>query len=245
MSVVLEAAGLSKFYGDFHAVKGINFHLNTCECLGMLGPNGAGKSSTMKMIYSAISMTSGTIKIAGTDVRQNSREAKRVLGVVSQDDLLDLSLTVMENLVAHAICYDIPLKKAREKAKDLLEFVNLGDRMDALVTSLSGGMRRRVVLARALINDPQVIILDEPTTGLDIHSRHVFWEKLLELKKQGVSMILTSHHMDEVEKLADRLVIIDHGQIIEEGTPNELKIKNGDKSLEDLFLELTGMERYA
>ena len=245
MTPLLTADSLRKSYGSFEAVKDVSFHVNYGECLGMLGPNGAGKSSTMKMIYSASPITSGTICIDGIDVNKNARSTKRILGVVSQEDLLDLSLTVMENLVAHAICYDIPTKEAKSRARELLEFVSLADRADAPITSLSGGMRRRVVLARALINNPKLIILDEPTTGLDIHSRHVFWEKLLELKSKGVSMILTSHHMDEVEKLADRLLIIDHGTIIAEGAPEELCVNNGSQSLEELFLQLTGTERYA
>ena len=243
VTLVLEAKELVKKYGDFEAVRGISFSLKQGECLGMLGPNGAGKSSTMKMIYAASPITSGAISIHGVDVRTRSSITKKFLGVVTQEDLLDLSLTVVENLVAHAICYDIPRRICKAKAEELLTFVGLQDRLHVPVTTLSGGMKRRLVLARALINDPKVLILDEPTTGLDVHSRRVFWNRLLDLKKQGVSMILTSHHMDEVEELADRIIIIDHGHIIAEGTAQSLRHQNGNKSLEDVFLQLTGTER--
>lgn len=243
MTPVLTASQLVKRYKEFEAVKGIDFSLNRNECLAMLGPNGAGKSSTMKMIYSAIPITGGNITIDGHDVYRQSSMTKRLLGVVSQEDLLDLSLTVIENLIAHAICYDISHKESKRRAEELLEFVGLLDRKDAPITSLSGGMKRRVVLARSLINNPKIIILDEPTTGLDIQSKRIFWEKLLELKQQGISMILTTHHMDEVEKLADRLVIINKGTIVAEGTPEELSAKHGEQSLEETFLLLTGTGR--
>lgn len=240
LTYIVEAKKLVKKYGDFIAVKEIDFKLSSNECLALLGTNGAGKTSTMKMIYSAIPITSGSISINNMDVKSEPRETKRILGIVSQEDLLDLSLSVIENLIAHAICYDIPKKIAKIKARELLEFVGLSNYLNEPITSLSGGMKRRVVLARALINEPKIIILDEPTTGLDIQSRRLIWKKLIELKSLGISLLLTSHHMDEVEKLADRIVIIHQGEIVAEGNPVELVERYNLGSLEETFLYLTG-----
>ncbi|KAA0940628.1 ABC transporter ATP-binding protein [Sporosarcina sp. ANT_H38] len=245
MKPVLQAVNLKKCYGDFQAVKGINFSLYKDECLAILGTNGAGKTSTMKMIYSASPISGGSIQIDNLDVKSNSRDTKRIIGIVSQEDLLDLSLTVIENLIAHAICFDIPKKKAKIKAEELLEFVGLSNYLNKPIANLSGGMKRRVVLARSLINDPKIIILDEPTTGLDIQSRQIIWKKLLQLKSNGISILLTSHHMDEVEKLADRIVIIHQGEIVAEGTSKDLIEKYNFSSLEETFLFLTGHDEEA
>lgn len=239
MNKVLEVNQLKKMYKNFQAVKNVSFSIKENECLSLLGVNGAGKTSTLKMIYSAISITGGSVKILGNDVQIHSKKAKQLIGVVSQEDLLDYSLNVIENMVAHAICYKIPKKKAHDKGLELLDFVGLTDYVNKEVHELSGGMRRRLVLARALINEPKLIILDEPTTGLDIQSRHLIWDKLLELKKKGISILLTSHYMDEVERLSDRLLIIDKGEIIAGGTPQELLFEYNFKNLEAVFLFLT------
>ncbi|GEL15022.1 ABC transporter ATP-binding protein [Pediococcus cellicola] len=245
MSEILNVINLSKKYGFFTAVKNVNFVVSSRECVALLGENGAGKTTTMKMIYSAASITDGQIKVDGIDVSKNPATTKRALGIVSQEDLLDGSLTVLENLIAHGICYDIPKKQLKEKCKELLEFVGLSNYANKEITSLSGGMRRRLVLARAMLNDPKLIILDEPTTGLDVQSRHVIWKKLLTLKQQGVALLLTSHYMDEVEKLADKVLIIHQGVVLAEGTPDNLPVQNGYKTLEDTFLGLTGFDEEA
>lgn len=237
---ILNIENLKKSYGDFEAVKDVSFLIQENECLALLGTNGAGKTTTLKMIYSATSITEGNIEIAGFNVKENPSKTKSIIGIVSQEDLLDLSLTVLENMIAHAICYNISKKVATKKAMELLEFVGLLNYIDKNINELSGGMRRRVVLARALINEPKLIILDEPTTGLDIQSRHIIWNKLLELKKNGVSILLTSHYMDEVEKLADRVIIIHQGVILAEGKPSELPKMNNFTTLEETFLHLTG-----
>lgn len=236
---VVEVKQLKKVYKDFQAVKNINFSIKENECLSLLGVNGAGKTSTLKMIYSATSITDGSVKILGNDIQRYSKKAKQLIGVVSQEDFLDYSLNVIENIVAHALCYKIPKKKAYNKGLELLSFVGLSDYVNKEVHELSGGMRRRLVLARALINEPKFIILDEPTTGLDIQSRHLIWEKLMKLKEKGVSILLTSHYMEEVERLSDRVLIIDKGEIIADGTVPELLIEHNLKNLEDVFLFLT------
>lgn len=237
---VLEVTNLVKKYGAFTAVNNVSFAVHANECVAFLGTNGAGKTTSMKMIYSATPMTSGTVTIDGLDVAKHERQTKSILGIVSQADLLDGSLNVYENLYAHGICYGIPRKQLRAKIAELLAFVGLSNYKNHDVTSLSGGMLRRLVLARALINEPRLIILDEPTTGLDIQSRHVIWKKLLELKQQGVSLLLTSHYMDEVERLADRVLIINQGKIMAAGTPAELVANSRFSSLEEVFLDITG-----
>ncbi|AFT82431.1 ABC transporter ATP-binding protein [Leuconostoc carnosum] len=240
MSDILTVDSIVKQYGDFTAVKSISFKLQQGKSLAILGPNGAGKSTTLKMIYATTTPTSGRVTIRNIDVSDNPREAKRHIGVVMQDDLLDTSLNVIENMVAHAILFDMSWQSAQKKAETLLQFVGLSNYKKKEIHELSGGMRRRLVLARALVNDPELIILDEPTTGLDIQSRHVFWNRLEILQKQGVSILITSHYGDEIERLANDVLIIDHGQIIAQGGTSELPSTYGYQDIESAYLGLTG-----
>lgn len=222
MCFVIEAENLTKTYGDFQAVKGISFKVKERECFALLGPNGAGKTSTVKMIYCFSPVTSGRLTVLGYDVTQKPCEVKRRIGVVSQEDNLDQDLTVWENLVVYAAYFSIPKKEAERRAKELLHFADLVDRAGTKVEELSGGMKRRLTIARALVNKPKILILDEPTTGLDPQARHLIWQRLRQLKQQGVTLILTTHYLEEASQLCDRLLIMDEGKILEEGRPAEL-----------------------
>ncbi|MFT9040102.1 ABC transporter ATP-binding protein [Schleiferilactobacillus harbinensis] len=239
MTTVLSVENLTKQYGTFTAVNGVSFSLAAGRTLAILGPNGAGKSTTLKMIYATTPITRGTVMINGINVQQQPRLAKQTIGVVMQDDLLDTTLTVLENMIAHGILFDTPLQAVRSRAHALLTFVGLANYENADTTDLSGGMRRRLVLARPLINDPQLIILDEPTTGLDIQSRHVFWRKLNILKQQGAAILLTSHYVDEIAALADDVVIVDHGCIVAAGPADTLAQQLGAANLEQAYLQAT------
>lgn len=239
----LSVKNLKKQYGSYEAVKGISFDLAEGECLGILGINGAGKTSTLKMIYSLTSISSGEIDILGQNIESNRSQSKSRLGIVGQEDMLDMTLNVYDNLYAHGLCYGISSVELRQRITSLLDFVQLSQHAQKLVNQLSGGMRRRLVLARALVNHPDIIILDEPTVGLDIQSRNIIWDKLLELKETGVSIIITSHYMNEIEYLTDRVLIIHQGTIKEEGTVADLLAKYGADNLETLFLELTGTDK--
>ena len=219
---IVEARNLNKQFGEFVAVRNISFHLLRGECLGLLGPNGAGKTSTIRMLYGFSPMTGGTLKVFGIDMRTGWRAIRFGIGVCQQENNLNPDLTVLQNLEVFARYFDIPTKSAREKADRLLRFIALENRKNDKVTTLSGGMMRRVVLARALINDPELLILDEPTTGLDPQSRHQVWERLEELRSRGLSILLTTHNMDEAERLCDRLIIMDHGRILVQGKPSQL-----------------------
>jgi len=222
MKYAVEAEGLSKHFNGFVAVDGISFHVLPGECFGILGPNGAGKTSTIRMVYGFSPMTGGSLKVFGIPISLGWREIKSRIGVCQQENNLDPDLTVQQNLEVFARYFDIPKKEARERAVKLLEFIALGHRRHAKVPELSGGMMRRLVFARALINDPELLILDEPTTGLDPQSRHQVWERLEELRSRGLSVLLTTHYMDEASRLCDRLVIMDHGRILVEGKPVDL-----------------------
>lgn len=222
MSVVIEAQQLTKMYGSFSAVQGISFKVEAQECFGLLGPNGAGKTTTVKMIYCFSPVTSGLLQVLGDDVSKKPREVKQKLGVVSQEDSLDNDLTVWENLVIYAGYYAIPKKEAERRAEELLDFAGLADRAKTKVEELSGGMKRRLTIARALVNKPELLILDEPTTGLDPQARHIIWQKLRQLKSRGVTLILTTHYLEEASQLCDRLVIMDEGRILAEGEPGQL-----------------------
>lgn len=235
----LRVASLSKKYGDYSAVQDISFSVSEGECLGILGVNGAGKTTTLKMIYSANKITSGNVYILGKNISTLADRGKTNLGIVAQEDMLDTTLTVFENLIAHGICYGIKLGELKARTQKLLKFVQLAEYANKMISELSGGMKRRVVLARALLNEPEMIILDEPTVGLDIQSRNIIWNKLKMLKKQGVSIVITSHYMNEIEFLADRLLIIDSGVIKDEGTVTGLLDKYQEKDMEELFLRLT------
>jgi lipooligosaccharide transport system ATP-binding protein len=218
----LVARGLRKRYGNFEAVKGVDFEVYRGECFGFLGPNGAGKTTTMKMIYGAAVPTGGELRVAGLDVRRAEREVKRRIGVVPQENNLDEDLKVEENLLVYGRYFDLPRKVVRQRAEELLKFVQLSERADAQVEQLSGGMKRRLLIARALINDPDLVVLDEPTTGLDPQARHLVWDKLRELTGEGKTLILTTHYMDEAAQLCDRLCIMEGGRIISEGAPRDL-----------------------
>ena len=232
----IEARGLTKRFGDFTAVAGVDFAVDRGEAFGFLGPNGAGKSSTMRMISCVSPATSGTLTVLGLDPRADGPAIRGRLGVVPQDDTLDGELTVRENLVVYARYFDIPRAAARAKADQLLEFVQLAERADDKVEPLSGGMKRRLTIARSLVNDPEVLLLDEPTTGLDPQARHVVWERLYRLKQQGVTLVLTTHYMDEAEQLCDRLVIMDAGRIVASGSPRELIAEHSTREVLELRL---------
>ena len=218
----LVARNLKKSYDGFEAVKGVDFEVHRGECFGFLGPNGAGKTTTMKMIYGAVIPTEGELEVAGLDVRSCEREIKRRIGVVPQENNLDDDLEVKENLLVYGRYYDLPRKVALQRAEELLDFVELTEKSAARVDQLSGGMKRRLLIARALINDPEIVILDEPTTGLDPQARHLVWDRLRALTVEGKTLVLTTHYMEEAERLCDRLVIMEGGLIIAEGSPNEL-----------------------
>ena len=219
---VIAASSLRKRYGDFVAVDGIDFAIGAGECFGFLGPNGAGKTSTMKMIYCFAPLTSGELRVFGLDVRERPREIKARLGVCQQEDNLDPDFSVLRNLIVFARYFGIPKDRAAERARHLLEFMGLWERRDDNIRDLSGGLKRRLVIARALINDPELLILDEPTTGLDPQSRHLVWDRVRELRRQGKTIVLTTHYMDEAQTLCDRLVIMDKGAILVEGRPLDL-----------------------
>ena len=218
----VEAVQLRKEFGSFVAVDGISFTVPMGQTFAILGPNGAGKSSTMKMVTTVSPTTSGSLTILGMDPLKQGREIRAQLGVVPQEDILDEEMTVRENLVMYSRYFGISWSDARSKADELLKFVKLSDRADDKVEPLSGGMKRRLTIARALVNDPSLVLLDEPTTGLDPQARHLLWERLYQLKDQGVSLLLTTHYMDEAEQLADRLIVMDKGNIAAEGSPKEL-----------------------
>lgn len=222
MVSIVVAESLRKTYGEVVAVDGVNFLVDKAECFGLLGPNGAGKTTTMRLIQCVSPKTSGRLEVMGMDVDVHPREIKKLLGVVPQENNLDPDFTTYENLLVYSRYFDIPQSEAEEKAERLLGFVQLQEKRDVLIEKLSGGMKRRLVLARALLNDPTILILDEPTTGLDPQARHVIWEKLKSLKRQGVTMILTTQYMEEAAQLCDRLVIMDYGKILVEGKPDEL-----------------------
>jgi len=219
---LIHARELVKRFGDFTAVAGIDVDVARGEAFGFLGPNGAGKSSTMRMIGCVSQPSGGTLRILGMDPRRQGTAIRARLGVCPQQDSLDPELSVKENLVTYARYFGIPRKVAKGKADELLDFVQLSERSASKVDSLSGGMKRRLTIARALVNDPDIVLLDEPTTGLDPQARHLVWERLFRLKQQGVTLVLTTHYMDEAEQLCDRLVVMDGGKIVARDSPAEL-----------------------
>src|SRR5262245_31558224 len=216
------ATALTKRFGELAAVDGIDFAVERGETFGFLGPNGAGKTSTMRMIGAVSPRHGGELTIFDLDPERDGPRIRQRLGVVPQEDNLDMELTVFENLLVYGRYFGMPTRTVRERAVELLEFVQLADRHKARVEHLSGGMKRRLTIARALVNDPDVLLLDEPTTGLDPQARHVLWDRLYRLKQQGVTLILTTHYMDEAEQLCDRLVVMDKGRIAAEGGPRDL-----------------------
>ena len=222
VEIVIEAENLQKTFGAFTAVDGVSLRVQAGECFGILGPNGAGKTTTIRMLYGFTPKSGGRLRIFGLDIDRELRAIKARIGVCQQENNLDPDLTVQQNLELFARYFDIPRSQAREKAEELLDFIALAHRRNDNVPTLSGGMMRRLVLARALINDPELLILDEPTTGLDPQARHQVWHRLDELKGRGLTILLTTHYMEEAARLCDRLVIMDHGRILVEGRPHDL-----------------------
>ena len=233
-SPILEAHELVKSFGDLTAVKGVSFAIERGESFGFLGPNGAGKTSTMRMISAVSQPSSGSLSILGLDPRTHGPEIRGRLGVVPQEDTLELELSVRLNLEMFGRYFDIPREVLRERASELLEFTQLSERANDKVDNLSGGMKRRLTIARALINRPEILILDEPTTGLDPQARHLLWERLYRLKREGVTLIITTHYMDEAEQLCDRLVVMDHGSIVAQGPPRELIARHSTREVVEL-----------
>ena len=226
--LLVEARGLTKTYParngtpPFQAVDGIDFQFGRGEAFGFLGPNGAGKSSTMRMLAAISPVTAGSLRVLGMDPASQGPEIRSRIGVVPQDDCLDRELTVRENIYVYGRYFGLPKAVIRERLEGLLAFAQLEDKADAQVEMLSGGMRRRLTIARSLINEPEILLLDEPTTGLDPQARHVLWDRLYRLKADGVTLIITTHYMDEAEQLCDRLAVMDGGRIVAEGSPREL-----------------------
>jgi lipooligosaccharide transport system ATP-binding protein len=235
---LIHARDLVKRFGDFVAVDGIDLDVMPGEAFGFLGPNGAGKSSTMRMIGCVSPPSGGTLRILGLDPRTQGPRIRAKLGVVPQLDTLDLELTVRENLLIYGRYFGLPRAVARERGDQLLDFVQLLDRADDTVEPLSGGMKRRLTIARSLINEPQLLLLDEPTTVLDPQARHVVWDRLFRLKQQGVTLVLTTHYMDEAEQLCDRLVVMDKGRITAEGSPRELIDRYSSRDVVELRFSL-------
>ncbi|HDR04417.1 MAG TPA: ATP-binding cassette domain-containing protein [Candidatus Marinimicrobia bacterium] len=215
-----------KRYDDFIAVNGIDFSIKAGEIYGFLGPNGAGKSSTMKMIYGSAPVTSGILRVSGMEFPRDMRKIKSLLGVVTQENNLDMEITVRQNMQVHGFHHRLSRSVVKRKTNELLDFVHLRERDNDSVRKLSGGMKRRLMIARALINNPKILVLDEPTTGLDPQSRQILWSKMRQLRNTGITQLLTTHYMDEAEQLCDRLAIIDQGKIIAEGKPQELIYKS-------------------
>jgi lipooligosaccharide transport system ATP-binding protein len=233
----VRARGLVKHYGDLLAVDGIDFDVRRRECFGFLGPNGAGKTTTMKMIYGLAEVEGGELTVLGLDARTQRRQLKSRIGVVPQEENLDDDLNVIENLRQHALYHGV---KADARIDELLQGALLTQRATAQPKELSGGMKRRLLIARALVSDPELVVLDEPTTGLDPQARLAVWGQLEAMKDAGVTLIVTTHYMEEADRICDRVAIMDGGKIIEEGAPAELKERYDQANLEGVFLELTG-----
>ena len=233
-SLLVRAKALTKRFGDQLAVDGVDFGVRRGEVFGFLGPNGAGKTTIMRMIACVSPVTDGALSVLGMDPRQDGPAIRARLGVVPQEDNLDTELTVWDNLMIYGRYFDLPRAEIKKRATELLEFVQLSDRRDSRVDPLSGGMKRRLTIARALVNQPEVLLLDEPTTGLDPQARHMLWERLYRLKQNGVTLVLTTHYMDEAEQLCDRLVIMDQGRIVAEGSPRQLIDQHVEREVVEL-----------
>jgi lipooligosaccharide transport system ATP-binding protein len=234
---LIQARGLVKRFGEFTAVDAIDFDLQRGEAFGFLGPNGAGKTSTMRMIGCVSPVTDGTLSVFGLDPADDGVEIRGRLGVVPQEDSLDLELTVRENIIVYGRYFGLSRSLLKKRTDELLEFVELSDRAKDRVEPLSGGMKRRLTIARSLINEPEVLLLDEPTTGLDPQARHVVWDRLYSLKRGGVTLVLTTHYMEEAEQLCDRLVVMDKGKIVAEGSPRELIQRYSTREVVELRFE--------
>jgi lipooligosaccharide transport system ATP-binding protein len=242
---MVEAVGLRKSFGSFEAVKGVDVTVRRGEAFGFLGPNGAGKSSTMRMIAAVSPPTGGHLRVLGRDPVTDGSEVRSRLGVCPQEDTLDTELTVRQNLLIYGRYFGLGRRVVADRADELLEFFQLTDKARAKVDSLSGGLKRRLTIARSLINEPDLLLLDEPTTGLDPQARHVLWDKLFRLKQQGVTLVLTTHYMDEAEQLCDRLVVMDGGLVVAEGSPQELIREHSTREVLELRFAVGAHESLA
>ncbi|MGL5928029.1 MAG: ABC transporter ATP-binding protein [Dermatophilaceae bacterium] len=242
--VLVRARGLTKRFGEFTAVDGIDVEVRRGEAFGFLGPNGAGKSSTMRMVGCTSPVTAGELTVLGMDPAADGAAIRARLGVCPQRDILDEDLSVQENLWVYGRFFGLTRAEVRRRADELLEFAQLTDRRADRVEPLSGGMKRRLTIARSLISEPEVLLLDEPTTGLDPQARHVLWDRLFRLKRQGVTLIVTTHYMDEAEQLCDRLVVMDHGRIVAEGSPRELIAAHSTREVLELRFEVDEQEQH-
>ncbi|MFV2111232.1 ABC transporter ATP-binding protein [Micromonospora sp. LOL_025] len=242
---LIQARALVKRFGDFTAVDGIDVEVRAGEAFGFLGPNGAGKSSTMRMVGCTSPPSGGELRILGMDPVRDGPAIRARLGVCPQLDNLDPELTVQENLTTYARYFGISRRVARARAAELLDFVQLTERAGSRVEPLSGGMKRRLTIARALVNEPEIVLLDEPTTGLDPQARHLVWERLFRLKQQGVTLVLTTHYMDEAEQLCDRLVVMDGGRIVAEGSPRALIDRHSTREVVELRFAAESQEAFA
>lgn len=231
---MIKARGLTKDFGEVRAVDSVDFEVRKGEAFGLLGPNGAGKSTTMRMIASVSRRTGGELSILGLDPNEYGPDIRGHLGVVPQQDNLDVEIRVRDNLVVYGRYFGLPMKFLGPKADELIEFVQLTEKAKAKVDSLSGGMKRRLTIARALINEPDILLLDEPTTGLDPQARHILWDRLFRLKEAGVTLVITTHYMDEAEQLCDRLIVMDKGKIMAEGTPARLIREHSSREVVEL-----------
>ncbi len=238
---IIEVKNLTKKFGDFTAVKGVSFTTERGQIFGFLGPNGAGKTTSIKMLTTLLAPTSGQILLDGHDPAKDQAEVRRTFGIVFQDPSLDDELTAAENMEFHGVLYKVPVALRRERTEELLKIVELWDRRDDLVKQFSGGMKRRLEIARGLLHHPKILFLDEPTVGLDPQTRNHIWQYILDLNKsEKITVFFTTHYMDEAERVADLVTIIDHGKIVARGTPAALKKRAKAKSLEDAFIRLTG-----
>lgn len=243
MSKIIEVKNLNKKFGDFTAVNDISFTVEKGNIFAFLGPNGAGKTTTIKMLTTLLPPTSGNVKVNNFDLNTDRDEVRKSFGIVFQDPSLDDDLTAYENMNFHAVLYGVPKEEKEGRIEELLRLVDLLDRKNDYVKNYSGGMKRRLEIARSLIHNPEIIFLDEPTVGLDPQTRNHIWSYVVDLsKRKGVTVFLTTHYMEEAEKMADKIVVIDHGKIIGSGTSDSLKKDTGAESLEEAFLKLTGSE---
>jgi lipooligosaccharide transport system ATP-binding protein len=245
VAAMIEARDLRKTFGNVEAVRGIDVEVHAGEAFGFLGPNGAGKSSTMRMIAAVSPPSSGTLSVLGLDPKTDGPEIRGRIGVCPQEDNLDSELSVRDNLIVYARYFGISRKEAGARADELLTFVQLTEKANSLVEGLSGGMKRRLTIARSLINKPEILLLDEPTTGLDPQARHVLWDRLFRLKQQGVTLVLTTHYMDEAEQLCDRLVVMDGGRIVAEGSPIDLIAEHSTREVAELRFGVGEHEAHA
>lgn len=238
---MIKAQNLTKKFGDFTAVDNISFEVAKGEIFGFLGPNGAGKSTTIKMLTTLLDPTSGVLELDGKDPINDESEARKSFGIVFQDPSLDDDLTAWENMEFHGVLYHVPKELRRERIEQLMKIVELWDRKDSLVKEFSGGMKRRLEIARGLLHHPKILFLDEPTLGLDPQTRNHMWTYIMDLNKsEQITVFFTTHYMEEAERIAQRIAIIDHGKIIAQGTPEELRTQTKTETLEEAFLQLTG-----